>query len=303
MVGTSSDRHHTGMQSERGADGLYRAMFERAPEATLVVDDDGRAILINAAARALSGIDAMRFFWSPVAGEATLVPFRATLRVAGRARHEAAYGGARLVFEGRALGPYYVIVIRESAADSGIRMRLRPDHVDVNSALLEAERLITLVAGPAIGVKLVVDARAGAVAVDGARLEHILLNLTASARAAMPRGGTLTISSASVPEGEGDADAQGRFVMLTVTDSGGGMTPEERERVFAGLLARGDAGQSSQLGLFVARRAVRLAGGCLSVKSAPAQGTSVIVYLPRAASHSEDTWPALARAAGGSARR
>jgi nitrogen-specific signal transduction histidine kinase len=267
------------MRDEWGATRLHQAIFERSPEPTFVVEDDGRTILMNAAARALPNVDAAQFFRSPLTDEAALVSFRAKLRVEGRARHQvraATPRGSRWVgLDGRSLGPYYVVVVRDWGSAC-------VERVDLSASVSEAQRLIRLVAGPGVSVNLALDPRAGVVCVDGPRLEHILLNLTASARAAMPRGGRMFITTAPVPDTESEDGENGRYSLLTVTDTGGGLTSEEREHVFTGLLSRADPSQGSQLGLFVARRAVRLCGGCLSVRSAPHQGTSAMVYLPRA---------------------
>jgi signal transduction histidine kinase len=285
-------------------------MFERAPEATVVVEDDGRVVLINAAARKLTGLDVDRFFRSPLARDA-LVTFRAELRTSGRAQHDVRATTSRgprwLSFEGRTLGPYYVIVIRDTTSErareidlqalrareaarerrdgaAGASSRGANDRLEINDAVLEAQPLLTLVAGTSVDVRLALDPEAGTVALDRARLEHILLNLAASARAAMPGGGTLTISTAALPGRDGrddSSEATRGFVMLTVTDNGEGLSADEREQVFEGFLARTDPSHGSQLGLLVARRAVQHSGGCLSVRSSPEQGTSVVVYLPQ----------------------
>jgi CheY-like chemotaxis protein len=117
----------------------------------------------------------------------------------------------------------------------------------------------------------------------------VLLNLAANARDAMPGGGQLTIATANVPageHGEGDCEATGEFVALTVTDNGAGMSAETRERVFERFFTTKTAGEGTGLGLASAHRFVKRSGGCISIRSAPGEGTSIVVYLPRAATSS-----------------
>jgi CheY-like chemotaxis protein len=85
-------------------------------------------------------------------------------------------------------------------------------------------------------------------------------------------------------------------VALTVADTGEGMTPEVLERVFERFFTTKGAERGTGLGLASAHRFVKANGGCMSVKSAPGRGTTVIVYLPHAAS---DVPPASSGARGG----
>jgi PAS domain S-box-containing protein len=97
---------------------LYRLVFENAADATVVVDDDGRLVMANRAARDLGFVHAEQLFrWSPNR-EPELMSFRAQLRVGGRASCELdvrAPGGTlhRLALEGRAYGPAYIVVLRD----------------------------------------------------------------------------------------------------------------------------------------------------------------------------------------------
>jgi PAS domain-containing protein len=97
---------------------IYRLLFEHAREATVVVDDEGRVLLSNRAARELPGVDVERLLrWSPCR-DAELMSFRAALRVGGRASCEidvAAEGKRRrrLALEGNAQGPVYFVVLRD----------------------------------------------------------------------------------------------------------------------------------------------------------------------------------------------
>ncbi len=97
---------------------IYRLLFEHAWEATVVVDDAGRVLLSNRAARELPGVDVERLFcWSPCR-DAELTSFRASLRVGGRGTCELRLSregepARRLALEGRAQGAVYFVVLRD----------------------------------------------------------------------------------------------------------------------------------------------------------------------------------------------
>jgi two-component system cell cycle sensor histidine kinase/response regulator CckA len=177
---------------------------------------------------------------------------------------------------------------RAAALVQQIRVRTRGslprrEPVSLVTAIQETRSLVERVAGDAVSLRLVLDDDAGAVIVDRQALDHVLLNLAANARDAMPGGGQLTIGAARVGIGHADLlDCQaGDYVALTVTDEGSGMTPEVRERVFERFFTTKDAGHGTGLGLAEAHRFVTESGGCITVRSEPGQGTTVVLYLPR----------------------
>jgi len=344
---------------------LYRLIFEHSSDAIVVLDDDGRVLLMNRAARALPGVDVDALFRWSIERDHDLTSFRAQLRVGGKACGEIrvpnAEGQARwFSLEGRAHGPLYAVVLRDvterhardeevkhlrrlesigfltasvvhdfnnvltamvcsasvlshmldaddaraalaesimSAGDRAtglVRRVLRvlrrepspPERVNLNAALEEARSLVEMVAGKSITVKMELDPALADTVLDREQLDQVLLNLAANARDAMRGGGQLTIATSNVPRGEheagGECDPAGDYVALTVTDTGEGMTPEARERVFERFFTTKDAGEGTGLGLAAAHRFVTQSGGCISVRSAPGQGTTVLVYLPRA---------------------
>jgi signal transduction histidine kinase len=133
--------------------------------------------------------------------------------------------------------------------------------------------------------------------VDPARLQQALLNLGLNARDAMPHGGALTITACDrevreLPPGW-QADP-GRFVMLSVRDTGTGMDAVTLERIFEPLFTtKGERGTG--LGLAMVRTFVHEAGGFIVVESSPARGTSMHLYLPAMPPVADA--PALARSA------
>jgi CheY-like chemotaxis protein len=122
--------------------------------------------------------------------------------------------------------------------------------------------------------------------VEREQLEYVLLNLAANARDAMPHGGKVTVATANVPFGDDGAAAAScthalSYVSLAVTDSGEGMPSEVRDRIFERFCTTKPGGNGSGLGLASAYRFVKRSGGCIAVRSAPGQGTTVTVFLPR----------------------
>jgi two-component system cell cycle sensor histidine kinase/response regulator CckA len=152
-----------------------------------------------------------------------------------------------------------------------------PERVDLSSAVSETKALLERVLGEGVALELALDDAIPDTIVDREQLGHVLLNLAANARDAMPRGGRLTIATARVPM---DGSHGGAFVSLIVTDTGVGMPPDVRERVFERFFTTKNEGHGTGLGLAAAHRFVTKSGGCITVRSEPGRGTTVSIFLP-----------------------
>ncbi len=136
-----------------------------------------------------------------------------------------------------------------------------------------------------IQVSLNVDPELWIVTADPTQLHQVLMNLAVNARDAMPEGGKLSFTAQNVVIDEHYARMNleakvGRFVAITVTDTGTGIPPEVMEHIFEPFFTTKEEGKGTGLGLSTVNGIVRGHGGFVSVYSEARQGTQVRVYIP-----------------------
>lgn len=175
----------------------------------------------------------------------------------------------------------------------GRRQPLEPRVIQPNRLVGEMDELLRRSLGEAIEVQVIVPDGLWNICVDRAQLESALLNLAINARDAMDGPGSLTIEMANTHLDDAYASAAGDvtagdYVMLAVTDSGCGMTPDVLERIFDPFYSTKPEGRGTGLGMSMVYGFVKQSGGHVAVYSEPGEGTTVRIYLPRSDSD-EDT--------------
>ena len=167
---------------------------------------------------------------------------------------------------------------------------LRPQHVDVNELVSGITRLLRRTIGEDVEISLDLAAELWPVVVDPAQLEASLTNLATNARDAMPDGGRLMIVTGNRTL---DADyaaqhaevAPGGYVMLEVSDTGCGMTPEVMHRIFEPFFTTKSRDKGTGLGLSMVFGFIKQSGGHIGVYSEPGIGTTFRLFLPRMAAN------------------
>jgi signal transduction histidine kinase len=164
----------------------------------------------------------------------------------------------------------------------------RPQLVDLSRLIADSEDLIRSVAGARIELVTRLGAAAHRAPIDPAQFETAILNVVANARDAMPAGGRITIETrAAVVDAQQAAEdpeaTPGLYVVVAVGDTGSGMTAAVLAKAFDPFFTTKEAGQGSGLGLSQVYGFAKTAGGHAKIRSTPGGGTTVELYLPRAA--------------------
>jgi two-component system, cell cycle sensor histidine kinase and response regulator CckA len=161
-----------------------------------------------------------------------------------------------------------------------------PEALNLNRIVERDCSMLRRTLGNDIDLVTSLDPSLGLVRIDPVEMSQVLLNLAVNARDAMPRGGKLTIASSNaiVSDGQGSgapAVPAGKYVQLTVTDTGTGMTTEVLDRLFEPFFTTKEAGKGTGLGLSIIFGIVKQSGGHIRVESAPGRGASFRIFLPR----------------------
>ncbi len=165
------------------------------------------------------------------------------------------------------------------------RQVLETEVFDLNLVISETEKMLRRLIGEDVDLVTILDAGTSPVRADPGQVVQVVMNLALNARDAMPHGGTLAIETRNV-----DLDAgferfnpgvrAGPYVLMTVSDTGCGMTADVRARIFEPFFTTKEVGKGSGLGLSVIDGIVRQSGGHVDCVSEVGVGTVFKVYLP-----------------------
>ncbi len=164
------------------------------------------------------------------------------------------------------------------------RQVLQPRVLRLDDVLRRMEPMLRRLIGEDVELRLALDSGSGALQVDLGQLEQVILNLVANARDAMPYGGRLELATTAAELAATDTVfpelPPGDYVKLTVSDNGDGMDEEVRSRLFEPFFTtKRDKGTG--LGLATVHGIVLQSGGDIRAESAPGQGTTFTILLPR----------------------
>jgi len=163
---------------------------------------------------------------------------------------------------------------------------IEPREVDLNSTVWETHKLLRRLIPVTIDLIPKLQGDLGKVKADPAQIQQILINLVLNARDSMPEGGKIFIETEEVELDSEYAsrhlDVQpGRYVMLSVADSGVGMDNETLSHIFEPFFTTKEDGKGTGLGLSTTYGIVKQSGGHLTVASVPGKGSTFRIYLPK----------------------
>lgn len=187
-----------------------------------------------------------------------------------REAKEAAYSGASLT------GQLLAFSRKQS---------LSPEVIDLNDAVASVLQMLRRTLGETVEIRTVLGHGPNTVEVDPVQFEAMLLNLAVNARDALSGGGVITIETDKLRlDGRYAAERSyvtpGDYVMLSVRDTGTGMSPEVRAQVFEPFFTTKEVGKGSGLGLSMVFGFTKQSGGHIEVESEEGSGTTVKVFFP-----------------------
>jgi PAS domain S-box-containing protein len=184
------------------------------------------------------------------------------------------------------------------------RQILHPQLIRINDVIHDTMNMLKRMIGEDIDLETELKQAVGTIKFDPGQLSQILMNLTVNARDAMPDGGKVTIETSNIFIDPNYASTHvgllpGAYVLLTVSDTGSGMSPEVQEQIFEPFFTTKGVGKGTGLGLATVYGIVRQSGGGIFVYSEEGHGSTFKIYIPRVADevapdHEEAAPPKLA---------
>jgi CheY-like chemotaxis protein len=165
------------------------------------------------------------------------------------------------------------------------RQVIKPRIVNLNDLLLDMDKLLRRLIDEDIELITLPSVDLGMIKADPSQLEQVIVNLAVNARDAMPEGGKLTLATAnviidqaSVPQRT--ASRAGAYVLLTISDTGMGMSEDVKARAFEPFFTTKAPGRGTGLGLATCYGIITQQGGHIQIDSQVGQGTTISIYLP-----------------------
>jgi two-component system, cell cycle sensor histidine kinase and response regulator CckA len=168
----------------------------------------------------------------------------------------------------------------------GRKQFLKPEIIDLNRLIASMEGMFHHLMGGDVDTQMVPGPGLHAVRADAGQLEQVIMNMAINAHEAMPNGGKFMLETANISFDQESVGhypelKSGDYVMLALTDTGMGMSPEVKARVFEPFFSTKAVGQGTGLGLSTCYGIIKQSGGHISVYSELARGATFKIYLPQ----------------------
>ncbi|MEZ0370189.1 MAG: PAS domain S-box protein, partial [Candidatus Sericytochromatia bacterium] len=160
---------------------------------------------------------------------------------------------------------------------------LAPRLLDLNQVVRDTEKMLRRMIGADIQLTTVLHSQLDDVRADPGQIGQVLLNLAVNARDAMPEGGRLVLETGRLELSEPCPDTgmpAGPYVLLSVKDTGSGISDEVMRHLFEPFFTTKEAGKGTGLGLAVVHGIIKQSGGYIKVSSKAGQGSHFVIYLP-----------------------
>jgi len=167
------------------------------------------------------------------------------------------------------------------------KQMLRMEVININDTVMNMGKMLNRIIGDNVSLEIRTSPSVRPIRADATQIDQIIMNLAVNARDAMPEGGRLLIKTDSVHFDEQDMSrvqeiglTPGDYVVLSVRDTGEGMTPEVRAKIFEPFFTTKGPGKGTGLGLSTVYGIVKQHGGAIEVESSPGEGTVFYLYFP-----------------------
>jgi two-component system, cell cycle sensor histidine kinase and response regulator CckA len=166
------------------------------------------------------------------------------------------------------------------------KQTIQPVVLNLDDVVKDLDKMLRRLIDENIEMTIVPGEQIGRVKADSGYIGQVLMNLVVNARDAMPNGGQLSIATSNVKFDENDAHTHagvtaGDYVMLSVSDTGTGMTDEVKKRLFEAFFTTKPAGKGTGLGLATCQTIVQQCHGHIEVQSELGKGATFKIYFPR----------------------